>query len=313
MNRYYVNRDKIISGNLNNLYIKGFSFFTTLEIQKMHDELGGELRMSSYSYKKFISYMEKNKYLLPIEFDTSLGYRHGWYSKYFEDQSDFIKNIQVATAFLPKGYICLYSAMYFHKLTNQIPKVLYYNKEQKSTIDFKEKKAEITQEVINRALQKEARKGKLFIEDNIFRVHRIAGKDTNNIGVKLENIQGTKSLIASIERTLIDIIVRPELSGGINQVVDAYKEVYQRDQDEHVFSMNKLIQYLKKLDYIYPYHQCIGFLLEKAGFDASLLEKRFDIKYDFYLLKGEVNSSKENLDYSRKWKLYFPKNLKLVF
>ena len=51
-------------------------------------------------------------------------------------------------------------------------------------------------------------------------------------------------------------------------------------------SINKLSAMLKKLNFTYPYHQAIGFYLEKAGVysesQIKIIEK-FQRKYDFYL------------------------------
>ena len=97
-----------------------------------------------------------------------------------------------------------------------------------------------------------------------------------------------KIRVTDIERTLIDVTVRPIYAGG-------------------VFEVLKLAATLKKLDYIYPYHQAVGFYLERAGVyrESSIsLLKKFGFKYDFYLM----HQIKEK-EYSKKWRLYFPKGL----
>ena len=63
---------------------------------------------------------------------------------------------------------------------------------------------------------------------------------------------------------------------------------------------------LKKIKYIYPYHQAIGLYMQKAGFDEKdiALLKKFGKKYDFYL-----NYDMTKPRYSKEWKIYYPKNL----
>lgn len=71
--------------------------------------------------------------------------------------------------------------------------------------------------------------------------------------------------------------------------------------------MRKLVSMLEKLNYIYPYHQAIGFYLDKAGYyeDSALkLLQKFGLKYDFYLAHQI-----DDVDYSKEWRLYFPKGL----
>ena len=70
-------------------------------------------------------------------------------------------------------------------------------------------------------------------------------------------------------------------------------------------SIDKLLKTLKHLHYVYPYHQAIGFYLERAGvFPEALLApfRSLPMKYDFYLAHNM-----QDKEYSRAWRLYFPK------
>jgi len=69
----------------------------------------------------------------------------------------------------------------------------------------------------------------------------------------------------NIERTLIDVSVRPASAGGADSVLD----IYQRSIK--IISINKLIAILEKINFIYPYHQAIGFYMERAGVATSRL------------------------------------------
>ena len=63
---------------------------------------------------------------------------------------------------------------------------------------------------------------------------------------------------------------------------------------------------------IYPYHQSIGFLLEKTGnINKKLISELYAIpkSFDFYLVH---NVKKEDLNYDPKWRLYYPKSLGLI-
>ncbi len=49
--------------------------------------------------------------------------------------------------------------------------------------------------------------------------------------------------------------------------------------------MKRIVEVLLKINYTYPYHQSIGFFLERAGFalsDISLL-RDIPMQFDFYL------------------------------
>ena len=94
--------------------------------------------------------------------------------------------------------------------------------------------------------------------------------------------------------------MRPSYAGGIFHVLEAYKTARDR------VSVNRLVATLRKLAYIYPYHQAIGFLMERAGFDRRRYEllQEMPTDYDFYLSHGMKNPA-----YDEKWRLYFPREL----
>lgn len=100
------------------------------------------------------------------------------------------------------------------------------------------------------------------------------------------------------EQTLIDATVRPAYSGGIAVVAKAFELA------KESVSVNKLAAYLRKLRYVYPYHQAVGFYMERAGYEEPLLKlvEQFPIEYDFYLqhaMKSPV--------LNKRWRLYVPK------
>jgi predicted transcriptional regulator of viral defense system len=126
------------------------------------------------------------------------------------------------------------------------------------------------------------------------------GMYTGNLGViKMPGPDGETLSITNMERTLIDITVRPEYAGGIYEVLKAYRLAKDK------VSINRLVAILKEINYVYPYHQAVGFYLEKAGvYKQSQLDlvQRFKMKYDFYLMH-----KMKDYEYSQKWRLYYPK------
>jgi hypothetical protein len=131
----------------------------------------------------------------------------------------------------------------------------------------------------------------------------INGKNTAALGV--EEIRGSSEerlRATNLERTLIDIVVRPTYSGGIFNVLEAYRAAKDR------LSTNRLVATLKKLDYVYPYHQAIGFLMERAGYDDRryALLSQLGFKFEFYLVHGMKDP-----EYSTKWHLFFPKGFEI--
>jgi predicted transcriptional regulator of viral defense system len=128
------------------------------------------------------------------------------------------------------------------------------------------------------------------------------GQRTEGLGViDREGEDGELFRVTDMERTLIDIVVRPIYSGGATQILEAYRLA------RNIVSIKKLVTYLKKMNYVYPYHQAIGFYLNKAGVykESDMKQLRtLGLKYDFYL--------EHNMDdpgYSKEWRIFFPKDL----
>lgn len=206
---------------------------------------------------------------------------------------------QILLAMKPKAYLSHYSALYLHDLTDQIPKTVFLNEEQSPKPP---PPAGLSQERIAAAFRRAPRRTSRVAE---FRGHQIcllSGKHTGQLGVVERNGPEESSVrLTSLERTLIDITVRPYYAGGVAEVLEAFR----RAQPQ--VSINRLCAYLAKLDYVYPYHQAIGFYLERAGNyrpgQIRLLQKP-GLEYDFYLTYQMDEPS-----YSSRWRLYVPKGL----
>src|SRR5205085_7215262 len=106
--------------------------------------------------------------------------------------------------------------------------------------------------------------------------------------------------VTNLERTLIDIVVRPTYAGGISRVIEAYRAAKGR------ISVDRLLAILKQLDYVYPYHQPIGFLMQKTGYPKRSCAKlqALGLNHDFYLAHGLQRPK-----YSEDWRLFYPQDL----
>ena len=117
---------------------------------------------------------------------------------------------------------------------------------------------------------------------------------------KCRSPPGRRSRVTSLERNLIDAAVRPGYAGGVASVLDAYRRA--REASPYPGS----VAYLRKLNHIYPYHQAIGFYMERAGFPAKQLAplKALGTKWDFYLAHSIRNPA-----FNRQWRIHHPKGL----
>jgi len=205
---------------------------------------------------------------------------------------------EVALSLKTGSYFTHQTAMYLHKLKEKAPKMIFLNLEQPPHYTGHEN---FSQESIDAAFRRPQRISKNMASFRGKKICILNGMHTGKLGVIMIRGSGGEEIpVTNIERTLIDIVVRPSYSGGVPEVLKAYKKA------EGKVSIKKLISMLKSLNYVYPYHQAVGFYLEKAGYsDPSVnLLRDFGINYDFYL----AHDMKE-MGYSEEWRIFFPKGL----
>ena len=246
----------------------------------------------SMPVEEFIDFLVKNNKLKIVKFKfpsrAITKYTWGEVSLY-----------QTLVNLRPKCYFTHYTAMYFHELTEQIPKVIYVNVEQtpKPKSMF-----QLEQSRIGIAFKRPAHLSSNITEYADYKICLLNGMFTGNNGVtEIPGPEGEILKVTDVERTLIDITVRPEYAGGVFEVLKAFKNAHKK------VSVNRLAAMLRKINYTYPYHQAIGFYMEKAGvYSPSQIEllQKFDISFDFYLAH-QLDSP----HYSAKWRLYLPEGL----
>jgi predicted transcriptional regulator of viral defense system len=190
------------------------------------------------------------------------------------------------------------TAVYLHGLTDQPPTTIYVNKEQSPKPGTS---GVLTQEALDRAFSRNQRTSQYIYRAAGHRYVLLSGKHTNKLNVgSIKGPNGENLSATLLERTLIDIVVRPAYAGGPHEVLAVYEAA-----KEHL-SISKLIATLKKLQYLYPFHQAIGFLLERAGYPKKRVDRfrQMGIEHDFYLTHGL-----ENPEYSPDWRLYYPRGV----
>ncbi len=203
---------------------------------------------------------------------------------------------EVALSVRTNAYLSHYTAMHLHGLTDAASPNIYVNLEQSPK---PEPFDALSQTSIDAAFKRSARITSQLAAYDEFVIHLLNGKHTRQLGVVDLTIDGiTNGRITSIERTLVDAAVRPQYSGGTAAVLRAYVKARNR------FSIERLVEILNKLDYRYPYHQAIGFYLERSQAcraDELNVLRKMPLEFDFYLDNRIVKKR-----YDERWRIFYP-------
>jgi predicted transcriptional regulator of viral defense system len=208
-------------------------------------------------------------------------------------------SIDIAATLRSSAYFSHSTAAYLNGLTNTLPSNLFLNLEQSEKP--KSSKGALTQASLDRAFSGKQRQSKLFYTYETLTVTMLSGKKTGKLGVEsIAAASGRSFSATNLERTLVDLTVRPAYAGGITAALECFRVAKAR------VSMEKLLQILDQLDYLYPYAQAIGFLAQRAGFSESDLHPLRDrmSSLKFYLVHGLKNPA-----YDETWRIYHPKGL----
>jgi len=221
-------------------------------------------------------------------------------SEHYRDATRYswgeVRPYELALSLGRNPYLSHASAMALHGLTEQIPKVVYINDEQSPK---NLPPANLTQPAIDRAFAGSQRTSRATFSLGALRIVVISGKHTGRLEVSQQQaLDGSLVDATKLERTLIDIAVRPGYAGGPYQVLEAYRTARGRA------SVNVLVATLKNLEYAYPYHQVLGFYMQRAGYPDSALDqlKRLGLHFDFYLTY-DMREKELNPD----WRLFVPR------
>lgn len=269
--------------------------FTTTDLQTIFHSNKDQWKLSTRTtYTKFIKYLVENKQLLKIKKLVHLETQSEKLIYTFKNANTY----DVITAIKKNGYLSYLTALVVHELTLQIPKTTYISEEIHDTYLHHNT---LDQESIDKAFAKEQRTTTNIYKDDLTNERYVFTErkmNITNIGIITDNSLNYQT--SNIERTLIDCVVRPQYSGGIFSVLEAFRNALD------ILDIVKLDSYLDDLNYTYPYHQLVGFYLEKSGYNTSLLTPFLNkvSRFNFYMT---YNLSNKKFD--PKWKIYYPEGI----
>ena len=201
---------------------------------------------------------------------------------------------ELAISLRPRSFLSHGTAAFLHGLISE-PPIIYVNKEQSPK--RARRNQVLSQDAVDRAFHRPQRVSNFVVKFGGRSIVLVAGQHTGEFGVEeLSLASGRKIRATSLERTLVELTVRSAYAGGVLNVLRAFRAGRRR------ISVARLITTLQKFAYVYPYHQAVGFYLERAGFpekDYGRLRQR--VTLDFHLTHGT-----EKTRFHKGWRLHYP-------
>jgi hypothetical protein len=248
----------------------------------------------------FIHALLIEEIIQPYKFKAENGKNITLYSSI---QMDGFSPYEIAVSMFPNGYFCNLSAVYYQSLTNQVPRTVYVC----TASNAKKTRAndELTNSKLRQAFLKPHRHTKFvfaFRGFDIVVIERMEGTDSGVVSSKSSaGLLPLNSRVSGVERALIDAVVSPQYNGGISSIPDYFKHARGK------IDIAKLINIYQELNFTYPYHQAVGFFLDRTGMKAlaNEISAVFMPKNKFYL----DHSAKASWRYDEKWRIYYPEGV----
>lgn len=286
-------RISIVKGEISSYFSQNTqTVYTTSDLDSILETRRNNWQLpKSMQLSNFVSSLCQHTKLKPVqlqstEYNRSV-HRHAWGEP---------SPLELAQSISTRGYLSHGSAAAIHGLTTYSPDTVYLNIEQSPKPT---NSGSLTQASIDLAFSTRQRQSNLIYRYSQISVVMLAGKNTEQLGVEAKLGPKSENLrVTNLERTLIDIVVRPNYAGGPETLLKAYRAAKEQ------MSVDLLLNILRRLNYVYPYHQTIGYLMEKAGYPTSSCNKlsALGLHHDFYLA-----NQIEKKGYNKDWRLYYPK------
>jgi hypothetical protein len=149
----------------------------------------------------------------------------------------------------------------------------------------------LSQESIDNAFHKPYRRtqsvGKLNDKNIVFLTPKYTGKIA---------IIDARFPVSSINRALVEMIINVQYFRTSLEIIQTFIPLKSK------IDVNEVFKVVEAFDLIYPYFQCVGFYLEKIGFnkDELIKFKKHVINLNFY-----TDKDKSNYTFDTYWNMYY--------
>ena len=280
----------------NETEISSFSRISMIETLK--DLQAENIVSNRLSYTKFIEQLE-SEMITSVLIELPKG---DVTRRYVLSDSPKLNPIEIALSLNPGSHVSHGSALNLHFFQETSSENIYITKEQSVKPDYS---SPLNQERIDYAFSRKMRStnqiATFSYKQKEYRVYLLNGKNSKNAGVKfIDTNLFSKGVVmaTSLERTLIDCIVRPSYAGGYETIIKALNEAKKKNI---YIDQKKIIELLKKINLKYPYQNPLGYYLKKTGHPYDEIKNEVNRDVTFYL-DYEIKDKNKNEEFS----LYVP-------
>ena len=188
-----------------------------------------------------------------------------------------------------RAFLSMSSSLNYQGLSSYRDDFVFISQEQSPKEDYNHSK--LTQEAIDNAFSKDYRRTKKVGKYNNKHIVFLEPKNTKEFGVI--EINGIK--VSSVSRALVEMVVNVQYFRNTKELISVFKKIKSNIDIDEVFDI------VEKFDFIYPYHQSIGYILEKIGFKR---EKLYKFKECVSKLNFYTDKKQDNYKYIAYWKMY---------
>lgn len=196
-----------------------------------------------------------------------------------------------AASIKPKSFFSMTTALQLQGYKTLKPNYIFVSSEltPKSTDP-----AVISQESIDEAYKKPYRMTNNYGEFEGAYIISLSPKNTSRIGV----IEYNGYMVSSINRAFVEIIVNMQYFQNSLTVIQLFQPIQSQLDLKQIFAI------IEKFNFIYPFYQLFGYLLEQVGFSRAELS---DFKSKVANFKFYTDKNKQNYLYDDYWQIFYIK------
>lgn len=284
--------------NANKTYIlKQFKkkpfYFSNVDISRIKDELKKKsLIPENMSYDRFFNRLIDeglNTFTLSIQ---------GSYKTRYSFKKNLDHDLFASILSGKKTFLSMTTSLRFQGLTDYRNDVIFISREQ-SDKGYYDHENVLEQNAIDKAF----RQGTPRYSNSI---GELDGKNYVFLSPKYSDCYGVITMkngvkVSSINRSFVEMIINIHYFKTYTTIINIFKPLKEK------LDIKEIYEFIKLLNYIYPYFQCAGFYLEQIGFckDELIEFKNCVSNLNFYTQKRKAEIVGEDYLFNEYWKMYY--------